>query len=224
MFNPERLLGGMLRSGMRRGGGLGSLTSGAAALGLVGVAMEAVEHFMNKPKTAGSAPAESSPRMGAAPPPPVMGARPPSNPPPPPSSAVPPPPPGAPGGGTVSEDHGCRADAVLLIRAMIAAANADGMIDARERTRILEKLQAVELSSEDHAFLVQELLAPKDLDSIVKDVTSGQMAEQVYVVSMMAIEVDTEAERGYMNELARRLALTPETIGRLNAQLGIVTG
>ncbi|MFZ1986950.1 MAG: hypothetical protein WAU91_21235, partial [Desulfatitalea sp.] len=49
MFNPERLLGGLLRGGMRRGGGLGSLVSGGAALGLLGVAMEAVEHYMNKP-------------------------------------------------------------------------------------------------------------------------------------------------------------------------------
>lgn len=46
MFKAERLLGGLIRGGMRRsGGGLGSLVSGGAALGLVGVAMEAVEHY-----------------------------------------------------------------------------------------------------------------------------------------------------------------------------------
>ena len=35
MFNPERLLGGLLSSGMRGRSGLGSLMTGGAALGLV---------------------------------------------------------------------------------------------------------------------------------------------------------------------------------------------
>jgi hypothetical protein len=41
MFNPEKMLGGLLRGGMHRSsGGLGSLVKGGAALGLLGVAME----------------------------------------------------------------------------------------------------------------------------------------------------------------------------------------
>ena len=97
MFNPEKLLGGLLMGGSRRRGGLGSMLSGGAALGLAGVAMEAVEHFMNKPKTTGS----GQPPPGPAPghtllppkPPPAPGV--PSAPPPPPggTASAPPPPP-----------------------------------------------------------------------------------------------------------------------------------
>ena len=48
MFNPEKLLGGLIRSSTRGSrGGLGGLMSGGAALGVLGVAMEAVEHYMN---------------------------------------------------------------------------------------------------------------------------------------------------------------------------------
>jgi len=54
MFNPEKLLGGLLMGGSRRRSGLGSLLSSGAALGLAGVAMEAVEHFMDKSKSSAS--------------------------------------------------------------------------------------------------------------------------------------------------------------------------
>ena len=57
MFNPEKLLGGLIRSSTRGSrGGLGGLVSGGAALGVLGVAMEAVEHYMNQPKGTGALP------------------------------------------------------------------------------------------------------------------------------------------------------------------------
>ena len=57
-------------------------------------------------------------------------------------------------------------DAVLLIRAMIAAANADGVIDGDERRRILERLEVVGLDEEEKAFIAQELLSPADLEGL----------------------------------------------------------
>ena len=57
MFNPEKLLGGLIRSSTRGSrGGLGGLVSGGAALGVLGVAMEAVEHFMNQSQGPGPTP------------------------------------------------------------------------------------------------------------------------------------------------------------------------
>lgn len=110
-------------------------------------------------------------------------------------------------------------DAVLLIRAMIAAANADGVIDQTERNNILKRLQAVDLSPEEHGFIVQELLAPADLETIVGGVTSPEMAGQVYTVSLMAIDVDTEQERRYMSTLASRLGLDESTVEQIHRSL-----
>jgi len=216
MFNPEKLLGGMLRSGMR-GRGVGSLVSGGAALGLLGVAMEAVEHYMNKPQAgsqngstavpppapgAGSAPR----RAGGGPPPPPSGGR-----------VIPPPPPGS---AADMEKNTPQADAVLLIRAMIAAANADGVIDAQERGQILEKLKTVDLSKEEHQFVVNELLVPQEVQSIVEGVRSPEMAHQVYAASLLAITVDTQAEQQYLSNLAERLGLDAGTINSIHQQLG----
>jgi len=217
MFNPEKLLGGLIRSSTRGSrGGLGSLVSGGAALGVLGVAMEAVEHFMNKPQGANvppPVPGAPPPMPGSAPPSPPVMSGPSSAPPPMPGRpASVPPPPGA------AEPVG-NSEAVLLIRAMIAAANADGVIDQAERKNILERLQTVDLSPEEHSFIVQELLSPAKLETIVGGVASPELARQIYTVSLMAIEVDTEKERQYMETLAGRLGLDESTVEKIHRSL-----
>ncbi|MEW6080092.1 MAG: DUF533 domain-containing protein [Thermodesulfobacteriota bacterium] len=217
MFNPEKLLGGLLRSGMKRGG-LGSLVSSGAALGLLGVAMEAVEHYMNRPAgTAGSGmipPAPSSAGAGVAgtvpPPPPGQPA---SAPPPPPPGGPPVPPPAAADSGSDQ--------AVLLIRAMIAAANADGVIDAPERTAILDRLKSVQLSPEEHQFIMQELLEPRPMREIAAAAATPELASQVYLASLLAITVDTDEELDYLQGLARALRLDKETLAALHEQAGV---
>ena len=219
MFNPEKLLGGMLRTGMR-GRGAGSVLSGGAALGLLGVAMEAVEHYMNRPQAA-----SRNGTTAAPPPPPGAGSAPMrtgGSPPPPPSAgreglAAPPPPPGL---AETRQATTRQADAVLLIRAMIASANADGVIDAQERDQIMEKLKTVDLSKEEHQFIVNELLAPQEAQSIAAGVRSPEMARQVYAASLLAITVDTPAERQYLTNLAEQLKLDARSIEAIHQQLG----
>jgi uncharacterized membrane protein YebE (DUF533 family) len=225
MFNPEKLLGGLLMGGSRRRSGLGSLISSGAALGLAGVAMEAVEHFMDKSKTPASGLPPSAP-------PPIQTSAP-SAPPPAPDVATPPSPPGAtvasppsPPSSTsiVSEsvDSGKAAqEAVLLIRAMISAANADGVIDEEERNRILKKLETADLSDQEHSFIVKELLSPAGLENIVAQVKSPKIAKMVYTVSLLAIEVDTDAERAYMKTLAQQLSLNESDLNDIYRTLKI---
>ena len=125
--------------------------------------------------------------------------------------SVPPPP--------VAGDPADNSEAVILIRAMIAAANADGVIDQAERNNILKRLQDVDLSPEEHAFVVQELLSPADLETIVSSINPPELARQIYTVSLMAIEMDTEKERRYMNRLASRLGLDESAIEQIHRSL-----
>lgn len=225
MFNPEKLLGGLLMGGSRRRSGLGSLISSGAALGVAGVAMEAVEHFMNKSKTSASKIPLSGPPpiQTSAPsqPPKAPGA---STPPPPPDATVaapPPPPPSASVGSESVDATEAGQDAVLLIRAMIAAANADGVIDKEENSRILKKLETVDLSDQEHSFIVKELLSPAGAEDIVAQVKSPEMAKMVYTVSLLAIEVDTDAERTYMKTLAQQLSLNESDLNDIYRTLKI---
>ena len=224
MFNPEKLLGGLLMGGSRRRSGLGSLISSGAVLGLAGVAMEAMEHFMDKSRTSASGPPPSGPPpiQTSAPsqPPPAPGV---STPQPPPGATVaaPPPPPSASVRSESVDATEAGQEAVLLIRAMIAAANADGVIDKEERNRILKKLETVDLTGEEQSFIVKELLSPAGLEDIVAQVKSPEMAKMVYTVSLLAIEVDTDAERSYMKTLAQQLSLNESDLNDIYRTLGI---
>ena len=222
MFNPEKLLGGLLLGGSRRRSGIGSLVSSGAALGLVGVAIEAVEHFMDQSKIPASGPpplrgSSIQSSSNAVPPPSPVGAAPP--PPPPGTAASPARSPDEMPAAPSSPEAGMHA--VLMIRAMIAAANADGVIDETERNRILKKLEALNLSDEEHSFIVKELLSPVNLDQIAVQVDSIETAENVYTVSLLAIDIDTDAERTYMRTLAKKLGLNDSILDKIHGGLGI---
>ena len=211
---------------------LGGASKGALALGALGVAMAAFEHFSEKKGGA-------SPAAGAAPPPPPPADLPPlptapgvatATPSTPPASApVPPPPRGAapvppppPGAAPVPPPPGAepaQADALLLVRAMIAAANADHELDDDERGRILRALEEAEASEEDKGFLRQELEEPVDLATLAGGATTPELASQVYLASCLAIDIDTRAERSYLDRLARRLGLEPERARELEAMV-----
>ena len=104
----------------------------------------------------------------------------------------------------------------LLIRAMIAAANADDRIDADERERIVGRLEEAGADREDKELLERELRSPVGLDAVVREVDGPELAEQVYVVSALAINADTDAERAYMQYLAARLKLDPAKVEELS--------
>jgi uncharacterized membrane protein YebE (DUF533 family) len=111
---------------------------------------------------------------------------------------------------------------VLLIQAMIAAANADGVIDTPERTAILDRLKTVQLSPEEHQFIMQELLEPKSMREIAAAATtSPELASQVYLASLLAITVDTDEELDYLQGLAKALGLDKETLAALHEQAGV---
>jgi uncharacterized membrane protein YebE (DUF533 family) len=102
---------------------------------------------------------------------------------------------------------GSSADALLLVRAMIAAANADHRVDDTERQRILQALDESGASDEERRFVVEELQTPLGLAALAEAAASPELARQVYVASWMAIDVDTEAESNYLDRLARCLGL-----------------
>ena len=59
---------------------------------------------------------------------------------------------------------------------------------------------------------------PIDIASLVRDVTTPQEASEVYAASLMAIELDTEAERDYM---ARALRLPGPVVAQIHSALGV---
>lgn len=108
-------------------------------------------------------------------------------------------------------------NAKLMIRAMIQAAKADGAIDADERKAILDHLQ--DASDEEIAFVDAELEAPVDVAGLAQD-TGTQMRDQVYSAALMAIQVDSDAERQYLRQLAQALQLSDAERDKLHQAMG----
>jgi uncharacterized membrane protein YebE (DUF533 family) len=102
-----------------------------------------------------------------------------------------------------------------LLRAMIAAAKSDGHVDAQEQARIFGEMDKLSLSSEDKAFVMDELRAKLDIDAVAEAAASPEEAAEIYAASLLAIDVDNAAERGYLAMLAARLKLDDSLVAHL---------
>jgi uncharacterized membrane protein YebE (DUF533 family) len=107
-----------------------------------------------------------------------------------------------------------------LLRAMIAAAKADGKIDAAEKERIFARLNTMDVSAGDKAFVFDELSAPLDLNAVVAGATSPEVAAEIYAASLVAIESETPAEKAYLNMLAIRLELDAGLVAEIHRMAG----
>ncbi|MDH3466643.1 MAG: tellurite resistance TerB family protein [Gammaproteobacteria bacterium] len=103
----------------------------------------------------------------------------------------------------------------LLLRAMIAAAKADGHIDVNERAAIDAEIERLGLDIDTSEFLIGELSRPLDVDALAAEVDSTTVAAEVYLASRLVIDLDNEQERDYLNRLAVALKLAPELIAQL---------
>ena len=112
-------------------------------------------------------------------------------------------------------------NARLLLRAMISAAKADGQIDSREMDKIMGRLREGGSDPEAQQFVLQEMSKPADVAGLAAEARSPQLAVQVYAVSLLAIEVDTPAERQYMGALAQALHLQPATVAQVHQAMGV---
>lgn len=239
MFDAEKMLSSVLNQGVGRisrsaMGNLGGIAGNSAKAGglalLGGVAFAAVEHFMSgrRPSTVagGMGPtgfgtpqpvSHGQPGMAPPPPPPAIGHGPGGGvapPPPPPPAAI------VPAGVPATAEAMPQGSevAVLLVRAMIAAAKADGTIDADERARIVDRFG--DLDAEERAFLEVEMAAPLDLDGLIGGVTDPALQAEVYAASLMAIDLDTPAETLYLQLLAAKLGLPKPAVDAMHDRVG----
>jgi len=106
----------------------------------------------------------------------------------------------------------------LLLKAMIQAAKADGEIDPAEKEKLLGKLGDV--SQEEMAFVQAELAAPVDIQGLADMVPRG-FEKQVYLMSVMGIDLDSTAEAQYLDQLGGALGVGKAEMNDIHQQLGV---
>jgi uncharacterized membrane protein YebE (DUF533 family) len=109
--------------------------------------------------------------------------------------------------------------ALLLVQAMIAAACADGHIDGDERNRIMTRVDGMGLAPDEKGLVFDALQAPLSLAQLCERVDSPELAAEVYLSSLMAVDQDRTEASLYLDALAFRLGLPEGLVMRLQQEV-----
>lgn len=107
---------------------------------------------------------------------------------------------------------------LVILRAMIAAARADGHIDQAEQTALSDQIDALGADAELHAWVEQRMTEPLDAEAVARDVDSPQAAREVYLASVAIVDDQNPMERAWLEQLAAALALDDEMRRELEHQ------
>jgi uncharacterized membrane protein YebE (DUF533 family) len=122
----------------------------------------------------------------------------------------------APEGSGFAEGAHSNDSALLLVRAMIATAAADGVVDPAQRAKILGELKEGGLNPQAAEFLDAEIAHPATVADIAAGAgSSKELALQVYTAAHMVAESDPE--KAFLKNLAEALVLDPKLVDQLNA-------
>lgn len=110
----------------------------------------------------------------------------------------------------------------LILRAMINATKSDGEIDQNEIDRMVGKISESGIDEEGRNYLMTQLQQPMETEALVAAAQGRpELAAQIYAASLLAIEVDTQAEKDYLDQLAQGLGLTPEITRHIQEMVGL---
>jgi uncharacterized membrane protein YebE (DUF533 family) len=112
------------------------------------------------------------------------------------------------------EDHSW-----VMLKAMVAAAKADGHMDERERGLVEAELHRLEADPGLRARVDAELRRPVEPADVAAGVDSPEKAAEVYLASVLVVDTTTTMERAYLDELARQLKLDPSLKAELEARV-----
>ena len=107
--------------------------------------------------------------------------------------------------------------ALLYIRGMIAAAAADGRIDASEQQKIMGGLKQAGAGAEAEQCLTNELKHPASATELASAVSSEQEAVQLFTAARIAVDVDNQQEHAFLVDLAQKLGMDGKLVAHVDA-------
>lgn len=99
---------------------------------------------------------------------------------------------------------------LVLVRAMVGAAKADGHIDATEQQRLFAEVERLGLDADAKAYVFDLLRNDVDVASLATAVRTPEQGAELYLAARLAIDADQPAERAFLDALAARLGLPAE--------------
>jgi uncharacterized membrane protein YebE (DUF533 family) len=108
--------------------------------------------------------------------------------------------------------------AEILLRSMINAAKSDGEVDREEQKKILEHLG--EVSQDEIDFVQNEMAQSLDVDAFIRSVPRG-LEQQVYVMSLLGINLDSQAEAQYLDRLGKGMGISSDVANQIHDKVGL---
>ncbi|AYF48989.1 tellurite resistance TerB family protein [Pseudomonas fluorescens] len=113
---------------------------------------------------------------------------------------------------TVDQLDGPEAEAHshAVLRALIAAAKADGKIDEKEQQLISNEVLQHTDEPQLQQWLDAEIAKPLDAADFAEFAEDPAVAAEMYVASVLLVDDQQEAERNYLDDLAGQLQIDPQ--------------
>ncbi len=108
---------------------------------------------------------------------------------------------------------------LAIIRAMIAAAKADGHMDAAESQKIMGQLESAGVGAQEKALLMQEMANTQDVNSIAAAAKTPEESAQIYLAALLVCDSQCAREQDYLVYLAKALKLEPAFTASLQNEL-----
>jgi uncharacterized membrane protein YebE (DUF533 family) len=119
-------------------------------------------------------------------------------------------------GGNIDPTPSQEEQARIILKAMIHAAKADGTMDREEQAKITEHIG--EVTQEELEFVKDEMNSPLDLQGVID--SSKGIESEVYLASLMTINLDSQEEAKYLDGLARGLGISQQAANEFHEKIG----
>lgn len=111
-------------------------------------------------------------------------------------------------------------EALLLLRAMIAGAKADGELDREERAAIARRLDEAGLSAEERDRVLADFDRPAEAAALAREARDPMLAAQIYAAACAGAGAISERERAWLDGLGEALKLSAATRAAIESRLG----
>lgn len=108
---------------------------------------------------------------------------------------------------------------LAIIRAMIAAAKADGHMDEAESQKIFGQLESAGVGAQEKALLIQEMANTQDVNSIAVAAKTPEESAQIYLAALLVCDSQCVREQDFLASLAKALKLELAFAANLQQEL-----
>lgn len=107
--------------------------------------------------------------------------------------------------------------AAVLLRAIVQAAKCDGRIDEREKEALMQHMG--DMTPDEVDVLNDAFRRQVSVQGLANDVPRG-MEAQVYAMSLVGLDLDSQAEAKYLHELGQALGIDARTANAIHQRMG----